>query len=128
MKKCSKCCIEKPLSEFYNQKLGKNGKRADCKKCANLFSNTNWEKYHYKKYGISLTQKQQMIKNQNNSCALCKKQFTNKYNTCVDHCHKTGKIRGVLCRACNSALGQLGDSIQSLTLAIKYLSHGETKL
>jgi hypothetical protein len=128
MKKCTKCGIQKPLSEFYNQKLGKNGKRANCKKCANLFNNTNWEKYHYKQYGISVAQKQQMIQNQNNKCALCKKELKTKYNTCVDHCHTTGKIRGILCRACNSALGQFNDSIQGLTKAIEYLSHHEIKM
>ena len=101
MKKCTKCGIEKPLSEFYKQKSGKNGFRADCKKCANSYTNANWEKYHYKQYGISLAEKQQMVKNQENKCALCKKELKNKYRKPKTEEHKA-KLRKpkpkVVCR------------------------------
>jgi len=46
---------------------------------------------------------------------------------CYDHCHTTGKFRGVLCRSCNSAIGLLGDTKESLYKAYKYLKMIETK-
>lgn len=127
MKICSKCNEVKPLSDFYKQKKGKGGFRASCKPCANLATNIHWEKNHYKKYGITPEIKQNMLEKQNNSCAICSKVFKNKYDACLDHCHQTGKVRGILCRRCNSSLGQFRDSIQLLTKAVEYLSHYEIK-
>lgn len=43
----------------------------------------------------------------------------------VDHCHSTGKIRGLLCHNCNTGLGKLGDSIESLTKALNYLKESK---
>jgi len=40
---------------------------------------------------------------------------------CVDHCHETGQIRGVLCRRCNRAIGQLGDNLEAVRKAVAYL-------
>jgi hypothetical protein len=127
MKKCTKCGVEKPLSSYHKQKLGKSGLRANCKACSNIYANANWEKYHYKQYGISLAIKQKLLENQGNKCAICKKQLIKKFDICVDHCHKTKIIRGILCRKCNSALGQFGDSIQGLTKAIEYILHNGMK-
>lgn len=69
---------------------------------------------------------------QNHVCAICKNPETMKKSRSdfkrrdteylsVDHCHKTGKVRGLLCRKCNAALGQFRDSIEILKLAIQYL-------
>ena len=64
-------------------------------------------------------------------CEICKADFNgnccpvtgeeSSKSLCVDHCHKTGKIRGVLCRACNSGIGHLKDDISLLKRAIVYL-------
>lgn len=51
------------------------------------------------------------------SCAIC----GSKVRLVVDHCHKTGRIRGVLCAKCNSAIGLLGDDTERLASAIEYL-------
>ena len=56
---------------------------------------------------------------QNNECAICHTRISNKW--CVDHCHSTGAIRGILCQPCNLLLGHAKDSVETLTSAITYL-------
>lgn len=70
------------------------------------------------KYGITLAHRDAMIQRQNGRCAICHK-LTEKL--CVDHCHKTGQVRGMLCNQCNYGIGQLKDSITVLRDAIQYL-------
>ena len=52
-------------------------------------------------------------------CAVCG--LHKPGDMCIDHCHETGEIRGVLCRVCNAAIGQLGDSAERLRAAASYL-------
>jgi len=79
------------------------------------------------KYRISIEQYNEMAINQNNLCRICKKQEQGKApsgkfrDLAVDHCHKTNKIRGLLCGKCNRMLGYAKDSIEILQSAIEYL-------
>ncbi len=57
---------------------------------------------------------------QNDTCAICGT-VGDKLGLCVDHNHKTGKIRGFLCRMCNVGLGNLQDSVEVLKSAVRYL-------
>jgi len=57
------------------------------------------------KYGITITQYENMKKNQADSCKIC----LNKVDLVIDHCHKTGKVRGLLCNRCNLKLGIIDD-------------------
>lgn len=67
------------------------------------------DKYLKRKYGISLKQYNKMLKNQDESCAICKKHKSNfSRNLAVDHNHSTGKVRAILCMYCNRRrVGQL---------------------
>src|SRR6267142_1795993 len=56
---------------------------------------------------------------QENSCAICGVSFSRTPH--VDHCHVTGKIRGLLCSKCNRGLGFFQDSVQTLESAVRYL-------
>lgn len=80
-----------------------------------------------KKYNLTVEEHENMIKAQDGKCAICKEiPKTSKSNLtgyCVDHCHKTGKVRGILCDRCNLALGYLKDDIEILNNAIKYLNN-----
>ena len=78
-------------------------------------------------YGLSLEEFNEKLKSQNNKCAICNNVETrDKHNVfAVDHCHKTGKIRGLLCWKCNSGLGLYNDNKQLLINAIKYLKKYE---
>jgi hypothetical protein len=73
-------------------------------------------------YGISVNDYNDMFVNQNGCCKICNKHQKNINNTlCVDHCHETGKVRGLLCHNCNTMLGKAFDSKEILLTAIKYL-------
>ena len=74
------------------------------------------------KYGITLQDYDTMLAKQNYSCAICgKNESEQKHRLSVDHNHTTGEIRGLLCVNCNHGIGKLGDSIDMLQKAIKYL-------
>lgn len=79
------------------------------------------------RYGIEAQQKNDMIFKQNNVCAICQEPFKNKQDTNVDHCHTTKKLRGVLCRLCNTALGKFKDSPKLLRFAALYLEYHAKK-
>lgn len=72
-------------------------------------------------YGISIDQFNDMHSAQGGVCAICGKESTDGKSLHVDHCHDTGSVRGLLCNRCNPALGALGDSVEMLSKAIRYL-------
>lgn len=80
-----------------------------------------------KDFGISLLQYKDLYNNQNGLCAICNqpKSFTRCgkiLSLAVDHCHKTGIIRGLLCRYCNLGLGNFKDNSIYLKRAANYVS------
>jgi hypothetical protein len=80
-----------------------------------------------KQYGITLEQYNELVLKQNNLCAICKQPETvilRGKQAClsVDHCHKTKKIRALLCQNCNRALGMLKENYERFTNAILYLT------
>jgi hypothetical protein len=78
-----------------------------------------------KKYGISVEEYDAIKNEQGGLCAICGgfPQRTNKRinRLCIDHDHKTGKVRGLICYNCNVGLGQFEDDIDRLSAAISYL-------
>jgi hypothetical protein len=74
-------------------------------------------------YGITLEEYVEMFDNQNGVCAICKKECKTKNSLSVDHDHTTGKVRGLLCNACNRAIGMLGDNADILRKAAEYLEN-----
>ncbi len=76
-----------------------------------------WLKYYY---GISVEEYDALLARQNGKCAICREKPEGQ-TLCVDHCHATGKIRGLLCRSCNVGLGNFRDDPRLLRAAIAYL-------
>lgn len=74
-----------------------------------------------KKYGLTLDEYNTILKNQNNGCAICGNKCSSGNNLSVDHCHFSGKIRGLLCGKCNKALGLFKDDSELLIKASEYL-------
>ena len=141
---CSKCGEDKPVTEFYkaHDKQSKNnpeGYKSHCKTCVKEQRNEYYKtpegyKYQIEKSwrdkGILFTTEeyQELLEEQAYGCAICgAKSNRNGSRLCVDHDHKTGAIRGLLCHQCNTSLGQLEDSIDMLNNAIKYLEKHRVK-
>lgn len=74
------------------------------------------------RYGITLDEWLSMVEAVDGKCEIC---GGDQESMCVDHDHASGKVRGVLCRRCNRAIGQLGDTADHLKKAVAYLSRFE---
>lgn len=125
---CKKCMSKR--QKIYQKKYRASGKANVTR---NKWYNNNRKKYnrmllksHLKRhYGITVEQYEQMLANQNCVCAICKKPETSKNRKylAVDHNHKTGKIRGLVCNTCNCLLGFAKDDPNILQIAGEYLKH-----
>ena len=84
--------------------------------------NKLYQKKH--KYGLNKEEYKKLVEAHNNKCAICSREFDKtKRNSCnVDHSHKTGCVRGLLCHNCNVLLGLCDDNVEILENAIKYLT------
>jgi hypothetical protein len=74
-----------------------------------------------KRYGLTAEQWNKMLIEQAGRCAICTKPMTGKRDPAVDHCHKSGTVRKLLCNHCNRMLGGAMDSANTLLAAILYL-------
>lgn len=73
------------------------------------------------RYGLSEQDFENLKESQNNCCIGCNKEVL----LCVDHCHKTGEIRGLLCRTCNAAIGLAKEDVEILKNLVSYLERGK---
>lgn len=81
--------------------------------------------YHRKRqYGLTPKDFMSLLTRQKRRCAICRK----RRELVIDHSHKTGRVRGLLCGSCNSGLGMLGDSRAILIRATKYISKKQLTL
>ena len=130
MKVCTKCNVKKPLSEYYVIKHSGNhhGSCKECFKKKSAESRTRLGK-EYKRnynikynYGVTLEE----INKFDQCCNICgSKEEGRGFNMNVDHDHKTGKVRGLLCNSCNRGLGLLGED--NLEKAILYLNQSKVR-
>jgi len=145
-KKCTICKNLLPIDYYHKRGLLKSGTcsyKSACKKC---HSEDGLSRYRIKKKEHPLSRKQSSYRytiktyyslseqdfnnlheNQDMSCKICLIKINNVFkdykgaNVAVDHCHDTGKVRGLLCRKCNSGIGLLKDSPKLLKRALIYL-------
>lgn len=105
-----------------------------CKECANTKAKKHyrynphkaWANNIKKKFGITAIQYYMMLDAQGGKCAICggTDSTSNRNDRMpVDHCHSTGRVRGILCTRCNRGIGMLGDNTAILTAAIEYLAN-----
>lgn len=140
-KTCKYCLENKPLEQFHKHARTKDGRQGHCKEChydkTKKWRTENKERHEHlqrsrtlAKYGITTDDYDFMLEEQNGCCAICGLHHTQHGKALiVDHNHKTGKVRGLLCRNCNVGIGALGDSFTNLINAASYLrergSYGE---
>ena len=111
--RCRGC--SKVVSEFAKRSDGKGTRH--CSDCEPLYRIDNAIR---SKYGITGIQYQGRLKKQNGRCAICNNAPTKK-RLSVDHNHRTGRIRGLLCQGCNLAIGLLKEKEDNFISAMNYL-------
>lgn len=124
-RRCSRCGNEKPINEFVLNRSDRSGHGYHCKPCHNRVSRENRERVHGSvqnymlkhRYGITADEFDEMLARQEGVCAICLSRKARH----VDHDHSTGLVRGILCFACNGALGQFDENLAWLERAIQYL-------
>jgi hypothetical protein len=132
MKKCTKCKLEKEDNCF---SLMRGKPRSQCKDCQNAYFRekrkvkgpespiATRKRYIKYVYGITESHYDNLLTSQEGKCSICE---TNNPSSkhgffSIDHCHSTGKIRGLLCQHCNKGLGMFKDDVAILQQAIEYL-------
>lgn len=134
LKTCSLCKITKDLDSFTNKG---QYKQSHCKSCRaekqkdyvakggkKTVYNRQWHRrWHLKRYyGLSVEEYDAQKERQNGLCAICLCSPGDK-TLAVDHDHKTGSLRGLLCLACNALIGYARDDAEVLGRAVLYLSN-----
>lgn len=128
---CARCDEFKPVSEFHSRGSTKQGLPlyvAYCKPCTTLRYQERPDHAHrskVKKYGLTEQCYTSMLDAQGGVCAICKSPPLRR-RLAIDHCHTTGKVRGLLCGPCNVSLGQFRDSPRILLEAAKYLMKNQS--
>ena len=134
-RKCRTCGVEKNLlADFYLSRKDPtlaSSYSYECKICARNRVSKNYHKNPKvsrnndlkRLYGISIDDYNKLLTEQNNCCAICgTSEPGGKHDAFnVDHCHDTGKVRGLLCKSCNIALGEFKDDVDTLQKAVVYL-------
>jgi hypothetical protein len=140
---CTQCRVWKVL-DLFKKGAGRYGKDSVCKACR-LKSNAEWERTpagkaskqrSVAKYRASLTYRESVLRNtygigvddwqrffeaQGGMCAGCKTALERYRGTHVDHCHASGRVRGLLCVSCNLVLGKVKDSPETLRRLALYI-------
>lgn len=137
---CLDCKEKKTITMFSKNKTGTQGVQARCRDCAKkraaewrllhpfysaqraaagYYHSMKWQRM-FQRYGLTKEQFLELEAKQNGRCAICEKER----RLVVDHCHTTGKVRGLLCTGCNTGLGHI-EKESWLKRATAYLSrHG----
>jgi hypothetical protein len=139
MKTCSKCRTLKPLTEFHRDKHRKQGVANACKVCRAARHKADYAPrevapyyaanrdriavyQRFRKFGVTRDQYDALLEKQGGCCAICRTPAAELSRAlAVDHDHATGTIRGLLCLACNTALGKFREREENLLAAIEYL-------
>lgn len=145
-KTCTRCGEEKSRTEFHQDKRYAGGLASWCKACMAWNSRryaarypdrkvaraTAWNKANpdkrkamqqrarLKQYGLTAEEYQALLEAQDHACAICREPDP----PAIDHCHRTGRVRGLLCHKCNKGIGLLRDDPETLRIAASYLEGG----
>lgn len=143
MKYCGRCKRWLNESCFAKDKSKKDGLQERCTECRHQHWITHGkqarkklpkeikQKWHrnavIRKYGITVDEFYEMLQKQNNKCAICGSTNWGHVSPSIDHDHKTGKVRGLLCNRCNTVLGLVQDDPNILQNTINYLKESKNE-
>jgi hypothetical protein len=128
MKLCTKCKEFKPIESYFSDKSKNDGLYPSCKDCKKVHQKEMWAglppierlRRNLKRYNLTVEEYYEMVLLQDGKCAICKEEPVGE-RPYVDHCHKLGNIRGLLCSSCNFGLGHFKNDPNLLQNAINYL-------
>ena len=137
---CLECRCWKCVEEFRVNKTNSTGVVPYCRPCETIRQRrwrdrhpqmvkdqqarvkaTKSKKKRLARYGLSEDSYKLLFASQCGRCVICMTQDPGARGWQIDHCHKTGKVRGILCVKCNAALGMASDNVDRLRSMIEYL-------
>lgn len=144
-KTCCTCRELKPMDAYNLLAKSADGRQPRCRDCQKVAHGEWYERrgdhsramarkwnrenpeaareHHFKcRYGITFAQYEEMRERQGSVCAICRQPCGTGKNLSVDHCHTTGKVRGLLCDRCNRGLGSFDDDMGRMRAAVDYLA------
>lgn len=109
--------------------VGKKKEAQQKYRVSEKYRQTSWKAHLKRAYNMSIEDYETLLETQNYGCKICGSVKANRewktkpqrIDLFVDHCHKTGKIRGLLCNKCNVGLAMFNDNLNLFTMAISYL-------
>lgn len=121
VKACRGCGVEKPIGSFHKATTGTNGRRGTCRDCR-----MEWVKWRNirVRYGLTRPEYEALTTDGCHICGRKDAETPRVGKLAVDHDHATGKVRGVLCWMCNTALGKFNDDPARLRAAADYIERG----
>lgn len=126
-KRCHRCRRSRKIEDFNRCRSRNDGRSATCREC--------WAEYQAErtlrdKFGLTRAQFDELLASQGGGCAICgtKNGMVRRgkeLRLVVDHCHTTGRVRGILCNSCNNGLGRFKDDPKLLRRAAEYIESTE---
>ena len=122
-KQCTKCEETLTIDAFGKRQNRPCGYASWCKPCVQTDAKRHYRRRHLKKaYGITPDDFDRMMAEQDGKCGICGiHQDDNRRTFSVDHCHKTGRVRGLLCNNCNAAVGLLQENAAAAIAASEWI-------
>ena len=133
MKRCNLCGLEKDLESFPIHSKSKRHPR--CKECRSAEQRQRYEETKESQlsrrkaettkqiYNMTLEDFEALLVAQRGLCAICRDKLI---KPCIDHCHITSRVRGILCGRCNTGLGMFRDNPDALRAAAMYVETADT--
>ena len=128
-KVCRECKETLPASSFYFKDKKQTRREATCKECKKKAfrdgydPHTSSERHLQRKYGIGVEDRRRMWEEQKGVCKICGNPGDGRWSQlCVDHDHDTGVVRDLLCRRCNTVLGEVYDNPTLLNRMSDYIN------
>jgi hypothetical protein len=104
MRWCGGCKQELPVLHF-------TGTERTCKLCKQ-------DRHCLRVYGITRRERDELVNRQGGTCAICKRRAP----VYIDHCHKTNRVRSILCQQCNTAIGLFYEDVEIMQRAMEYVA------